>query len=293
MKFGKDGIMNKIEVLKKIRAISEKDEDFIAITTGFVEFNELMENTEIGLEQVSKFFEKDPSLASLILKVANSSLYGLTGKVGTVAQAISLLGLKSIKNLYTTKILKKAIVSDEIKIFDGIWKHSLATAIASLRVIVISQPKLAENAFTSGLLHDFGKFVILKFFQEEYSQIKDILSVDPKKRLLVAEKEVLGLTHQEIGAFFARVWHLPDFVINSIRYHHYIGNTPEYKEYAISVLVGNNIVKGMELGESNNPFVAPIPSWIWSYLRITPKNIRQLIKEIQHQYNVMIAFVED
>lgn len=288
---GRRGMKSKNEILGLLQQLSQESVNLLYYSSVITEFNRIMSNPEVKVDHLSSIIEKDPGLTASVLKMANSSFYGVSKKVGTVKQAISLLGYRTLEKIFTVNLINNALNNQNSNYGDELWKHSLGTAIAAQEIVSIAKPKLAEEAFAAGLLHDIGKFIIMNFMPKEYEQMMREYQKNPYQYSITLENQFIGLDHQQIGAFFAENWHFPESIQMSIRYHHTLDIAPQDKEMISLVTVGNNIAKAMELGESNSKIVELVPRWVWGFIGITKNDFSIHIPLIQQKYNAYLSFL--
>ncbi|MCP3918151.1 MAG: HDOD domain-containing protein [bacterium] len=158
----------------------------------------------------------DPGIMSKVLKLANSSFYGCQRRIETLTDAGNLLGVKTIVSLVTS-----SCASSRMKDKGGggqLWERCLTNAVAARIVAQIHEKIDPERAFTAGLLQDIGELVADS--QEDGERIAIGAIVASGRTELEAEKEVLGLTHAEIGARLTSRWGLPEALVDTIRHHH-------------------------------------------------------------------------
>ncbi len=282
---------NKNEILSLLQQQSHDSANLLYYSSVLTEFNKAMSNPDVQVDQLSSIIEKDPGLTASVLKMANSSFYGLSKRVGTVRHAVSLLGYRALEKIFTVNLLNKALNKNKSIFGENLWKHSLATAIASQQIISITQPKYVEQIFTAGLLHDIGKFFMMNFLSEEFSTLLKEFEKNPYQYSLPMDNKYIGLDHQQIGAYFAESWLFPEAVTYAIKYHHTIDNAPAYKDFVAAISIGNNIAKGMELGQSTSMLVELAPRWVWNYLGLKKNDFSTLIPIIQQKYNAYLAFL--
>lgn len=172
---------------------------------------------DANIEQISKKLEEDQSIASRVLRVANSAFYG--AKTGSIAQAIMYIGLTNVKNI----VLSNAIFTDfagnqECK--DMLWSH---VNISNKLMNVIYQKclyKKVPNMYASaGLLHDVGRVIILQFFKDKYDEVMK-QSKEKNLPVHVIEEELLGVDHQKIGGYLLNWWEIPIPIVEAAMYHH-------------------------------------------------------------------------
>jgi putative nucleotidyltransferase with HDIG domain len=177
---------------------------------------------ETSARDIAEMIERDSSVTGRILKVINSSFYGLSGHISTVSQAVPLLGIQVVKNIVLTFSVLDIFPQGKKDGFDfqKLWEHCFATSAAArllARQVHYDDP---EEALVAGLLHDIGMLVFTKYDLEEYKQI--FAEHDKTGRPLTdIETETIGITHAEVGALLAEKWQLPEILVAPIRYHHH------------------------------------------------------------------------
>lgn len=195
-----------------------------------------------------KKVSQDPVMVGRILSVANSSFYGLSGKVGSVKGACLVIGINTLRSIVVAIGVIKHIGGVQEGPWDqnGFWHHSLRNAIVA-RVLAQRVELDQEEAFTAGLLHDIGEFMLVSHFGEQYGEVANYCNEAGLERY-EAEEAVLGCTHGYVGARIAEKWNLPRHIIDCIRDHH----TPvmEVNEPLTDLVrLSDTISMAMEVGE--------------------------------------------
>ncbi len=175
-----------------------------------------------GSSDVAKIISQDEGLTAKILKLANSAYYGFPRSIGTLSEAITILGYKTIKSIIYAAAAHGHL-SGELKGYaldrGELWKHSLGVAVVSREVAKMVKYKDAEQAFVAGLLHDIGKIVLNQFVRFGFTLIMKKVEVE-KVPFHEAEKDILGFDHTDIGGKIAEKWNLPKELVDSISHHH-------------------------------------------------------------------------
>jgi putative nucleotidyltransferase with HDIG domain len=173
-------------------------------------------------KQIADLIETDQAIATKVLKMANSSYYGMSSKVTSVQHAAVILGNKTLDELTTiagfSSLLGKKLPGYRYD-SDELWKHSLAVALIAERIAEKIIPEYVNEALTAGLIHDVGK-LILDPYVEENSEIFSELMEEGDQTFLSAEKQILGLDHAETASEVCRIWNFPELLTLSIKYHH-------------------------------------------------------------------------
>ncbi|MCS7208654.1 MAG: HDOD domain-containing protein [Fimbriimonadales bacterium] len=181
-----------------------------------------VDNPNASPRQIGALIERDAGLASKLLKTANSAYYGAPGRIKTVSQAISVMGLSAVRSVVVGQAYQQmTAVRGASKRFDRLafWQHSLATASAARVLAKLKGWRDPEEAFLVGLLHDAGRLVMDRFLPNELDQAIQ-LSLERNLPLIEAEHEVLHYTHVEVGELLAEQWNLPESMREPMRRHH-------------------------------------------------------------------------
>lgn len=193
-----------------------------SVPTLMVEISHLLDDPNTSASELGQIISKDQAMVAKVLMVANSPLYGIPRKVSTVEFAIVILGFNHIKNIVVALSVMDAFqnTSKENWNMNKFWVHSLATGVLSKRVAGDLGYGKSGEAFTAGLLHDIGISAIQRYFPKEFQEIIKFVEREGT-RYNVAEKSILGLTHEEIGEFLINNWNLPETLSEAVRFHHY------------------------------------------------------------------------
>ncbi|MFG0283074.1 MAG: HDOD domain-containing protein [Phycisphaerales bacterium JB039] len=188
---------------------------------------ELVEDPKSTAQDLHEVINNDPALCSRILKVVNSSFYGLPGQIGSINRAIVMLGLNAVKNI--------AIAASLTKLFRGgdltpafsardLWEHSVQTAATTKLISDSLKMGLGDEAFLAGLVHNIGQMVEMQFDRNKLIEVIQIVAPDssgiPARSMLEVEEEIFGANHQHFGAGLCEKWKFPSNFIAVTGYHH-------------------------------------------------------------------------
>lgn len=186
-----------------------------------VEVLRLTRNEDVKVDQLVKVIQNDPALVAKILRVVNSSMFGLTRKVTSLHQATVVLGTRTLKVFALSFSLVDTIGSCAVGAFDyqGYWRRSLTTAVAARLLGKAMKSSVAEEAFVAGLLSDIGIVAALRTIPTHYMSVLEQW-VNHKRLLTDAERELLGVTHGEMGRALLKKWGLPGALFEAVGAHH-------------------------------------------------------------------------
>lgn len=181
----------------------------------------LVDDPDVSVDRIEGILRYDPGLTANILKLANSAYFGIPSKVGSVRQAVILLGLKRMIQMVIASCMS-AIMDKAVPGYDlspgELWRHSIAVSVAAECLVKELNIEAAEEIFTAALLHDVGKLILGDFVNEDYQKIEKALTQGISFE--IAENIVLGTDHADVGAQILAKWSIPDSIINAVRWHH-------------------------------------------------------------------------
>jgi HD-like signal output (HDOD) protein len=171
---------------------------------------------------LARVIETDQAIATRVLKLANSSYYGVRGTISSIQHAAVVLGMKTLNDLLMLACTS-GLLGPELKGYalqsGDLWRHSLAVAGCARMLAATANPDLADDAFSAGLIHDCGKLILDRFILERKELIDQFLKND-EASFLQAEKLLLGFDHARIGAEVCDTWAIPKRITLAIQHHH-------------------------------------------------------------------------
>lgn len=158
----------------------------------------------------------DPGLTARVLKLANSAYFGLSRQVGSVEEAIALLGFNHVRTLVTAVALSSSFHSVPGVNLEQFWRYSLN--VAKICKTLAHSLHLSEGeAFTAGLIHAVGDLVMHMGMPDVVARIDfGVAPLDLKRA--EAEQAALGYTYADVGAAFAATWDFPDAIVRALRH---------------------------------------------------------------------------
>lgn len=188
---------------------------------------ELVEDQTSTAQDLHSVISNDPALCARILKVVNSSFYGLPGQIGSINRAIVLLGLNAVKNIAISASLAKLFRGGELCpnfAARDLWKHAIATAAASKLISDALEYNAPDEAFLAGLVHDIGIMVEMQFNRQKlievFTKIDGGPGAAPAGDMLEAERAIFGADHQEFGRGLCEKWKFPKSFAAVTGWHH-------------------------------------------------------------------------
>jgi len=196
-----------------------------------LKFIELGRDPDTGPNEYAKVISADPSLASKLLALANSSWFSVRQKVTRVPMAVSLLGLCNVRALALsycmTGLHNELGLSREDSL--NYWESGLCKAVTARRYVHAFDPSLSDMAFAAGIFQDFALPVMHTVDKGKTSQMLADPTLSPREKL-ADEKSRFGMDHCDAGRLLAQRLELPEFYIDAIAFHHDLETLSKYSE---------------------------------------------------------------
>jgi HD-like signal output (HDOD) protein len=172
---------------------------------------EISRNPDNGPAEFARPIEADPGLTSQVLCLVNSSYYGFAQEISSVKLAISMVGVRTVRNFALWNAVFSLVPNPKCGPFHlkGLWQDSLRRALFARAIVGFLGIKEAEDVFTAALLQDMAVPLLAKGWPAVYAKLLQARN-QGKTRLSVVEKQVFGWTHADAAGMMARQWNLPE-----------------------------------------------------------------------------------
>jgi putative nucleotidyltransferase with HDIG domain len=183
--------------------------------------SKLIADSNSTIREFEAVIKMDPILVVRILRLVNSPFYGLSQKVDSISRAVAFIGMKNLHNLAITDALKTMFTDTKSSMIFSrkqIWLHSAAVSICCKMVAERIFGINGDDAYLSGILHDFGIIVEEQVKHEEFIALCQNCS---SSALMVEhERRFFDTDHCEIGYHMCLEWAMPKTIQEAIRNHH-------------------------------------------------------------------------
>ena len=180
---------------------------------------QLVHEESVGLSRLVDLISTDPAFASEVLTVANSALYAPRYPVGSILQAVTVLGAQTLHGMCITVGVRAYLGRTmNMPAMQRLWRHNLACALIAEKLGSQSIGD-KDTAFTSGILHDLGRMGLAVVRPAAYAELLDTYR-GPSEGVLSAERGLFGKDHCETGKQLIREWNLPAQFAATIAGHH-------------------------------------------------------------------------
>lgn len=231
-------------------------------------------NPNVGSAVMAHKIAHDQGLSARVLRVANSSFYGLTREVGSIQDAVTVLGFDTIRSLVVSAGFTRAFPATADGLFDrhAYWMQSIrvATYTEALAQCLGGERQIS---FTAGLFHDVGQLVLSVCIPEKFAEILAQQKTSGMS-LIEVERAELGFDHAEIGAEMAKRWNFPHEIEHAINHW----RTPEREPFE-SVVGLVHVAVLLESGLSGDALVSKLPESLRERLHISWDRIESCMPE--------------
>jgi response regulator RpfG family c-di-GMP phosphodiesterase len=255
--FEVEELLNNKQLLNLINNIT----DLPTVPNLYHEICDLIE-ADASIDHISKKIEKDQSIATKILRVANSAFYGAK-----------------------TVVLSNSVFNDFGKHKDlhlSLWEHVNITNKLMNAIYPRLLGKKVPNVFASaGLLHDVGRVIVLNYFLEEHDKMIQLAKEDPMKCITELENELIGTNHQLIGGYLLKWWEIPHPIVEVAMFHHDPLNLAVINKELVAVVHLANYYSWEILHD--DIFKERLEEGVFERLGITHEDLKVIVDEIANE----------
>ena len=194
-----------------------------SLPTLYAEIMAELRSPSSTLEKVGGIISRDMAMTTKVLQLANSAFFGFSHRIVDPGHAVAVLGINTISSL----VLSAGIFAQAREAPSGgvsmedLVEHS--TLVASLSRDLSESRGLeresSDMAFLAGFLHDIGKVILASNLPGKYQEVLDVVR-EEGILLPVAEQNILGADHAQVGGYLLSLWGLPGDVAEAVMRHH-------------------------------------------------------------------------
>ncbi|HET9112976.1 MAG TPA: HDOD domain-containing protein [Burkholderiales bacterium] len=273
---------------EQLKSVMESLHRLPALPSVVMEVIDSFAETGISTTLLADKISRDQALSAKLLQVSNSSFYGLSRQVGSINEAVMVLGFDSVRTLTVAIGLIHGLspFTDQLLNRKRFWQYNIQVATCA-RFLAKSLNFNSEIAFTAGLLHDIGQMALALTYPERYGLI---VEHNQGPGLIESEQQEFGFDHAMLGAEVARHWNFPLAIQDAIKYHH------DMDSVDISVLSGiiyiaNFLHEQFRTFKTEEEIVSEFPSELYSKLNLNEKIIVSAIA-ILNRSDIGAQFLE-
>lgn len=233
-------------------------------------------NDEADIGLICRQIARDQSLTARLLRVANSSFYGLQCRIATINDAVVVLGFRAVRSMVLTLSVSGMFKSHNCPGFDpqAYIRHCVGVGLAA-RSIALASGRNADMAFAGGILHDIGKLVLASLYAERYAQVQ-AYRAEHDCPLVIAERDILGIDHAIVGGLLADTWNFPATLRSAMAEHH-SPSAATAESLADLVHVADAIAHGLGVAGAGYDLVMPVDPTAWHRLGLEAETLVEIL----------------
>jgi len=256
--------------VRKMISLLETDEVIPAFSSSIIKLGNLTSDPGVSMNDIREVIELDPGLSSDCIKVASSVGFA-AHRISSIQQALMLIGMEEIRRIaFSVGVLEKFEGFKGDIDWGKFWLHSVL--VARLTEKVAGAYRFCTGTeYLAGLLHDCGKIIMEKYFPEEFG---NVVSKAKRRKCghVLVERDIVGITHAQIGGAVCDVLQAHNEVIQAVWHHHgpfvSVSGLPDNSKFlAACVAVGDALanyaqvnITGARVMRENTTF-EQLPEW--------------------------------
>lgn len=248
----------------------------------------LADDPNSSMSEIADLIIHDPSITANLLRVCNSAHFSPSRRVESVRNAITLLGLDLIVDLVLLNSISENLKIDQegYGLGEGeLWRHAVLSA--HVTQILAKNKDLPHNKhllFTAALLKDIGKLILGRFVAFSFERI-NILVHSQGYSFNEAEKKIIGINHEELGALMAEKWRFSEKLIYIIRHHHLSDQSARDHTETSLVYLSDIVCMLMGIGTGVDSLSYRYYSDVLKRMTLTGKDLQTVINEIHENWD--------
>ncbi|MFO7802145.1 MAG: HDOD domain-containing protein [Desulfovermiculus sp.] len=231
---------------------------------------------------LAEIVDQNTGLSNRLLKLFNSSFFGLPRKIDSIMEAVTIMGTNQFTMIVLAQTFRSMFkeISPPSMDMKKFWRHSMACAVAARTLGKIKGGMNIERLFLAGLLHDIGRIILRDQFPELMRQAQKNTE-QGRKPLHIAEAEIIGMSHAWAGGMLLAEWKFPILLEHAVRYHHQPSHSLHLVETAM-VHIADVLVHAWAMDWKNPECVPPLNTNSWEALNLEPPVLSSCIHQMEH-----------
>jgi HD-like signal output (HDOD) protein len=284
---------------KKIELIATSISKLLAFPFTIAKVVQITRNQKSGASDLAHAIQADPAISTHLLRVSNSVFFAsLNRRINTIKDCIVRIGFNETRRIVLTmSVMKLMDTRQKGAGFDRteFWRHSIATGVISSLLARHQGSINTEEAFLTGLLHDFGILLLEEFFPEVFAQLLEH-TTEHGCEFLQSQQELMGMTHNDVIGELFPAWKMPESITTAITTQK-LATTPSSMEDGGQALahctrMANLIAKSLGLGRECDAYIYPLPRAVFESVHLGAGITPAVIERIHHDIAIINQMLE-
>jgi HD-like signal output (HDOD) protein len=228
--------------------------DLVTLPEVALRIASMVDDPTSSANDIGREISHDAALTARLLRIANSPAFGQHGKIATISRAITVLGVRQVRDLTVglTAIRTFDGIGNDLVTMESFWRHSVLCAVAAGQIAARRERARDDTPFVAGLLHDIGQLVIFSR-APDLARRALLMSIDSAEDsgLYLCERELLGFDHAAVGLALAQGWAMPRSLQECIEFHHEPERAQQHPLEVATVHIANSVAVLAEIGSGD------------------------------------------
>jgi len=239
-------------------------------------------NEDVDIALLAQQISHDQALTARLLRVANSSFYGLQSRISTINEAVVVLGFRAVRSMVLAVGVSGVFRPEHCPGFDphAYVRHSVGVGLAA-RALAQATGRNPELAFTGGILHDIGELMLATCFPEQYAKVL-AYRAQHDCTLVEAERDIIGLDHAVVGGLLADTWRFPASLRSAVAEHH-APSAATADSLADLTHLADGVAHALGLAKTDSEMVMPVDQTAWQRLGMDSEKIARILPQVMKE----------
>lgn len=263
----------------------ESERDLVSLPDVALRLQEAIDDPRSTAETIGAIVACDPALTARLLRLANSPIYGFSGRIDTVSRAVTLVGMEPLYHLAlaTSAVSTFRNLPVQLIDMDEFWVQSTYCAVVARLFAKEVKVLYPERLFVAGLLHAIGALLIYLKCPDEAREI--LLASQGQRRLVpLLEKALLGFTYADVGAEIAKQWNMPAWLCEAIACHLAPETANCYPLETALLHLADRLTDVLVQGDAIEDVLAEIPEETKALCRLREGQILGVMGEVYFEF---------
>jgi len=256
---------------------------------------ELQANPDGTVDDMVRIISHDPALTAQILRYANSALFGFSGQISNLQDAIfRVLGYETVLYMSFGAALGRAFKLPQTGrlSMNTFWKEATYRA-ALCQQLALRMPKKSRPnpsvVYITGLLHNIGVVLMGNLFHVEFDWLNKMLTSRPEQSLMTTEQNLFGCTHAMIGQHLLEHWNMPEEITLVVGEHHNMDYSGNQEIYVWLAQLAGQALAPHELSDSDEKEVSES---LCQQLELTLTDVEEALNAVMEENTALDAMAE-
>lgn len=236
----------------------------------------------VTTDMIAEVVSTDAGLTTRILRLANSPMFGLPGRVEAIDRAVSLMGTRQVRDLALAACVIDRFkdIPETLVSMRSFWCHSIGCALLARAIAAKRREANVERFFVSGLLHDVGALLMCQVVPDMTA--KALAKVGQGIPVVMAERSIFDFDHSDVGKALLEAWGLPQSLSIPVGRHHSPSTGVAYAVESAVIHVASTVTDLLAIGAGAEGRSGPLDIQAWGQTGIQPATLAEIVGDLDN-----------